>query len=224
MKLSHKLTLAFLLVSLIAIGLATIFIWGRISYEFNRYVVDQRQNNFVTAVTSYYQTNNSWSGVDIYLRAQNLLPPLNAVNPPPQPYIVVDVNRAVIVASAPYVVGEKIKKGDIDKGVPIEVNGQVVGTVISTGQPPIPKPIDQKYVDQINQSLWLAGIGGMVIALILGSLLSRSLTHPVRDLTTATRALAAGKLEQQVPVRSKDELGELAKAFNQMSADLARAN
>ncbi len=224
MKLSHKLTLAFLLVSLIAIGLATIFIWGRISYEFNRYVVDQRQNNFVTAVTSYYQTNNSWSGVDIYLRAQNLLPPLNAVNPPPQPYIVVDVNRAVIVASAPYVVGEKIKKGDIDKGVPIEVNGQVVGTVISTGQPPIPKPIDQKYVDQINQSLWLAGIGGMVIALILGSLLSRSLTHPVRDLTTATRALAAGKLEQQVPVRSKDELGELAKAFNQMSADLACAN
>ena len=224
MKLSHKLTLAFLLVSLIAIGLATIFIWGRISYEFNRYVVDQRQNNFVTAVTSYYQTNNSWSGVDIYLRAQNLLPPLNAVNPPPQPYIVVDVNRAVIVASAPYVVGEKIKKGDIDKGVPIEVNGQVVGTVISTGQPPIPKQIDQKYVDQINQSLWLAGIGGMVIALILGSLLSRSLTHPVRDLTTATRALAAGKLEQQVPVRSKDELGELAKAFNQMSADLACAN
>jgi two-component system sensor histidine kinase BaeS len=224
MKLNHKLTLAFLFVSLIAIGLATIFIWGRISYEFNRYVADQRQNEFVIAATTYYQTNNSWNGIDTYLRTQNLLPPLTAINPPPQPYILVDINRAVIVASAPYVVGEKIKKGEIDKGIPVEVNGQIVGTVISTGQPLTPKPIDQKYADQINQSLWMAGIGGMLIALILGSLLSRSLTHPIRDLTTATRALASGKLEQQVPVRSKDELGELAESFNQMSADLARAN
>jgi two-component system sensor histidine kinase BaeS len=224
MKLNHKLTLAFLFVSLIAIGLATIFIWGRISYEFNRYVADQRQNEFVIAATTYYQNNNSWNSVDTYLRTQNLLPPLTAINPPPQPYILVDVNRAVIVASAPYVAGEKIKKGEIDKGIPVEVNGQIVGTVISTGQPLTPKPIDQKYADQINQSLWMAGIGGMLIALILGSLLSRSLTHPIRDLTTATRALASGKLEQQVPVRSKDELGELAESFNQMSADLARAN
>jgi two-component system sensor histidine kinase BaeS len=224
MKLNHKLTFAFLFVSLIAIGLATIFIWGRISYEFNRYVADQRQNEFVIAATTYYQNNNSWNGVDTYLRTQNLLPPLTAINPPPQPYILVDVNRAVIVASAPYVAGEKIKKGEIDKGIPVEVNGQIVGTVISTGQPLTPKPIDQKYADQINQSLWMAGFGGMLIALILGSWLSRSLTHPIRDLTTATRALAFGKLEQQVPVRSKDELGELAESFNQMSADLARAN
>ncbi|HTP11194.1 MAG TPA: ATP-binding protein, partial [Anaerolineae bacterium] len=38
-----------------------------------------------------------------------------------------------------------------------------------------------------------------------------------------THALAHGDLQQQVPVRSHDELGELAQAFNQMSADLARA-
>ena len=224
MKLTLKLTLAFLLVSLIAVGLVAVFIQGRFSYEFNHYLEDQRQNEFVAAATAYYQGNNSWAGVDTYLRAQNLLPPLNAVNPPPQPYILVDVDRAVLVASPPYLVGEKMKNGGIAKGFSIEVNGRVVGTVISTGQPLTPKPIDQKYVDQINQSLWLAGIGGMLIALILGALLSRSLTHPVRDLTSATRALASGKLEQRVPVRSQDELGELAESFNQMSADLARAN
>ena len=36
--------------------------------------------------------------------------------------------------------------------------------------------------------------------------------------------MAGGELEQQVTVRSQDELGELAAAFNQMSVDLARAN
>jgi len=53
--------------------------------------------------------------------------------------------------------------------------------------------------------------------------LANGLTRSLRELTKATQSLAAGKLGQQVPVRSQDELGELAAAFNQMSADLARA-
>jgi two-component system sensor histidine kinase BaeS len=58
----------------------------------------------------------------------------------------------------------------------------------------------------------------------LSVFLARSLTRPLRELTAATREMARGKLGQQVPVRSQDELGELALAFNQMSSDLARAN
>lgn len=224
MKLTQKLALAFLLVSLSAIGLVAAFIWGAVSYEFNRYLEDQRQGEFIKAVTTYYQNTNSWIGVDVYLRELKLLPPLTDLNPPPQPYILAGVNRETLVASPPYVVGEKIRQGDLDRGIPIEMNGQIVGTVISTGQPLVRQPIDQKYVDRINQAFWVAGIGGAILALIVGLLLARSLTRPVRDLTTATRAMAQGKLEQRVTVRSQDELGELAESFNQMSADLSRAN
>jgi two-component system sensor histidine kinase BaeS len=224
MKLTYKLTLAFLLVSLIVIGLAAVFIGGTISYEFNQYLENQRQNEFAVAANNYYQTHHSWDGVDNYLREQRLLPPLSDPNPPRQPFVLVGQNREVIVASAPYVVGEKVKQGDIEKGIPVKVNGQIVGSIISTGQPLVRKPIDQKYVDQINQSLWIAGLGGIIVSLILGLLLTRSLTRPVHDLTTATRAMAQGRLEQRVPVHSADELGELAQAFNHMSADLARAN
>jgi signal transduction histidine kinase len=64
----------------------------------------------------------------------------------------------------------------------------------------------------------------MLVALLLGVLLARTLTRPVNELTSATRALALGKLDQPVAVRSQDELGQLAAAFNQMSADLALAN
>jgi signal transduction histidine kinase len=224
LKLNLKLTLAFLFVSLIAIGLAALLIWGRVSYEFNQYLEKQQQNNFVVAAAAYYQNNNSWDGVDTYLREKQLLPPLNEVNPPPQPYVLVAVNREVVIASTPYIVGEKIKQGEINKGTPIEFNGQVVGTVLSTGQPLVRKPLDQKYVDQINQAFWVAGLVGMLVALIFGLLLAHSLTRPIRELTNATHAMAQGKLEQQVSVRSKDELGELAQSFNQMSADFARAN
>jgi len=224
LKLTPKLTLAFLLVSLIVIGLAATFIAGKITAEFNQYLEDQRQNEFANAAKDYYLTNHTWDGVDAYLRDQRLLPPLEEVNPPPQPYVLVDSHRVVIVASAPYVVGQKVKQGELDKGIPVESNGQIFGTVISTGKPLVKNPIDQKYIDQITQALWIAAAGGIVISLLLGWLLARSLTRPVRELTDATRGMARGQLDQQVPVRSADELGELAASFNQMSADLARAN
>jgi signal transduction histidine kinase len=224
LKLYLKLTLAFLLLSLIVIGLAVTLIWGLINYQFNQYLEVQRQNEFAVAAKNYYLENRTWNGVDNYLREQRLLPPVDEINPPPQPFVLVDTDRKVVVASAPYVVGEKVKQGTLDKGIPIESGGEVFGTVISTGQPLVRNPIDQKYVDQINRGFWLAGIVGMLVALGFGLLLARSLTRPVRDLTTATRSMAQGQLEQQVPVRSGDELGELAQAFNQMSADVARAN
>ena len=111
----------------------------------------------------------------------------------------------------------------LDKGIGIEINGLIAGTVLATGQTPTRSPIEDKYLARVNQSLLIAALGGALIALVLGLFLARTLTRPTRELTAATRALARGDLKQQVPVRSRDELGELAQAFNQMSADLARA-
>ena len=65
---------------------------------------------------------------------------------------------------------------------------------------------------------------GMVIALGVSACafyqLSRSVLRPINLLTHATRELGEGSLNQQVPVVSHDELGELALAFNQMAAQL----
>lgn len=224
MKLTHKLTLAFLFVSLIVIGLAAAFIWGSVYYSFNQYLESQRQNQFAIAAKNYYQTNQTWNGVDKYLREQNLLPPQSDVNAPPQPFVLADVNGRVIVPSAPYRVGDTVARDVLEKGTRIENNGEFYGTVISTGKPLAHNPVDQKYVDQINQALWVAAAGGILISLVLGIFIARSLARPVREITDATRAMAQGKLEQRVPVRSQDELGELAGAFNQMSADLVKSN
>jgi signal transduction histidine kinase len=58
---------------------------------------------------------------------------------------------------------------------------------------------------------------------VLGLFLARTLTRPIRELTTATKVLASGRLDHKVAVRSKDEVGELASSFNQMSTELADA-
>jgi signal transduction histidine kinase len=227
MKLAQKLTLAFLLVSLIAIVLAAIFVWTSTSTEFNKYLVDQRQGEFVAIVTEYYQNHGNWAGVDAALRSQGLLPPFTQPGSPPpdpQPFALVDQSRVVIIPGGEYQLGQKIKTGLLAKGIGIEINGLVIGTVLTTGQVPTRSTIEDRYLASVNQSLLVAALGGALIALLLGILLARNFTHPLRDLTTATRAMAQGKLEQQVPIRSADELGELAQAFNQMSADLVRSN
>jgi signal transduction histidine kinase len=62
-----------------------------------------------------------------------------------------------------------------------------------------------------------------LIATILGvSILSYNLLRPVRRLVAATQRMAAGDLDQEIPVGSRDELGDLTRSFNLMVGNLSR--
>jgi signal transduction histidine kinase len=65
-----------------------------------------------------------------------------------------------------------------------------------------------------------AMVGGIVLSLFLSYGLARSLLKPIRALTVSAAALGDGHLDKDVPVTSKDELGELARTFNLMAAKL----
>ncbi len=67
-------------------------------------------------------------------------------------------------------------------------------------------------------------IGAMTIALgtVWGLILSRSLSSPIRELSVGTRAVREGKFETRLPVRSRDELGQLTESFNTMTEGLAQ--
>lgn len=62
------------------------------------------------------------------------------------------------------------------------------------------------------------GIAGIAILGIVP--LSRRMTRDLGRLADAARRAASGNLDVRVPVRSNDEIGDLARAFNQMTADL----
>jgi serine phosphatase RsbU (regulator of sigma subunit) len=55
------------------------------------------------------------------------------------------------------------------------------------------------------------------VALLLGLLLARSITRSVHALSLGTERLRQGDFDQEVAVRSRDQLGELAESFNHMS-------
>ena len=67
-------------------------------------------------------------------------------------------------------------------------------------------------------------LGFCGVALVVGLLaaygLTRSIHRPVRDMRAATEAISRGEFDRRIPVHSRDELGELALAFNEMAARL----
>ena len=61
----------------------------------------------------------------------------------------------------------------------------------------------------------------IVVSLIVTFFLARGMTSPLREMTVAARSMAAGDYSQRVRSTSRDEVGQLATAFNIMSEDLA---
>jgi signal transduction histidine kinase len=76
----------------------------------------------------------------------------------------------------------------------------------------------------MSRAILISAAGAGLLALVLGVALASTISRPVRELTDGTKALAAGDLGHQVPVRTADEIGQLAQSFNRMSADLAHSN
>jgi signal transduction histidine kinase len=70
---------------------------------------------------------------------------------------------------------------------------------------------------------WLSMAVALVLSGAAGLALSGAIARPLRQLTAAAGAVARGQLDHQVPVRSRDELGRLSQAFNDMTARLRAA-
>lgn len=67
-------------------------------------------------------------------------------------------------------------------------------------------------------------ITAMVLALVLSQVLAHGMTRPLREMTAAARAMAKGDYTRRIRATTRDEVGELARAFNQMAGDLGDAD
>jgi len=227
-SISTKLIIAFLSIGVISV--AAIFLTARWNtrQEFIKFLTDQSQSNFVTTLSIYYQQNGSWNGVEYiffqnYNRPNSNAGPGQGQGPRAEPFILTNKNGIVIVANGRFAVGDKVPEDDLELGIPITDNGKTIGILVPTRVPFQGNPRELEFIERINITLLYGALIGAVIALFLGIFLSRTITRPIRELTQATHAVSQGNLSQQVPVRTKDELGNLANAFNKMSSELSRS-
>lgn len=67
-------------------------------------------------------------------------------------------------------------------------------------------------------------LAALAASLVLTQFLAHGMTSPLRQMTAAARAMARGDYSVRVRATSRDEVGQLAAAYNQMAADLGAAD
>lgn len=178
----------------------------------------------------YYARVGSWDGVATFLRAY-AVPGAGRGHgamvgaggaygaPAGQRVIVADAQGHVVADSLDQLVGQRLDADDLRQGVPLSVDGQQVGTLI-VAAPMLDQGPEAEFLAAVRNGIIMGGLFAGALALLLGSLLAFQITSPLRALTRAARRVARGDLAQRISVRSRDEVGELTQAFNEMAAAL----
>lgn len=233
-SLTLKLILAFLMIGLTGAGLVALFVGQLTQREFDEFVYDSYQLDFSDRLASYYQTNGSWDNVEASFtensQNQNPNPSQNNWQHSHRnwvPMTVVDTHKKVVMGSGPYRRGDMVNGDLLAAALPIQSDGVIVGYILRPESPrdsAAPDSPEAQFIAGVKRAIAYSGIGATVIALLLGILLARTISRPLQDLTRATHLVAEGDLDHEVPIRTQDEIGELAHSFNQMTSRLAHAN
>ncbi len=98
---------------------------------------------------------------------------------------------------------------------PIELNGWSIGIVF---------PVNEFMADINNlfKRVLILGLSGMLFILLIIILISRNITSPLRSLNNASRKIAGGNFDVELPViKTRDELKDLRDSFDYMQNQLA---
>jgi class 3 adenylate cyclase len=79
-------------------------------------------------------------------------------------------------------------------------------------------------VKRLERDLIIVGVLALLVVIVTGAWLSRSLLGPLRELTAGVRRFAAGDHNAHVTVRTRDEIGQLCLAFNGMVDEINEKN
>lgn len=225
MRLGTKLIIAFLSVAFVAVLLVGLFAALGARKEFGRFIFDQYQTAFIEELEAYYALNGTFVGFQLPMPFK-MRGPMGVGGAPDRrgdPITVADARGVVFIPGNRFMLGDVLPPNVTRDAFHLEVGGETIGFVLASREAFRQSQAERLLFERVNRTVLFASLAAAGLALGLGLLLTRTLTNPIRELTSATRAVAQGDLEQQVPVRSNDELGELARSFNQMSADLVNA-
>ncbi|HMA34843.1 MAG TPA: ATP-binding protein [Chloroflexia bacterium] len=245
-KLWVWLSLVLGLVTASSVGAVALLAHQYVNQDFRSFlVVSQVQEiGLDTDLAAYWGHTGSWAGVDAVIRGPQRPNPPGV--PPGAPPRGLDIGRLRLTDAAGQVVYPPAGQAPppappppagpgrppallppappSEVPVPIEWQGRTVGTLWVRTLPadPLARPA-QAFLGEMNQVLLQAGllVGGG--GLLVGVGLAIWLAAPLARMERATRQIAAGQLEQQVPTRGVAEMARLARAFNEMAASLRRS-
>jgi len=233
-SLTWKLGGALLLIVVVSVGLMAYLTNLSTTREFQQYV--SRGNmmyaqSLAGSLGDLYAENQGWNNIQETLQSL----PLSTSE-----RILITDNLGIVIAdTAEESLGKESKDVGLSDGTPIMVSVKMVGNLylLTSGGAGVGKGrmsgrnpqttltvvnAKEDFLDQVNSSLWQVGLIAAAVALVIGLILTRQITRPLRILISGARHLTKGELSYRVKVKSRDEIGELADSFNIMASSLEK--
>lgn len=226
-----RLTLAFALVALVAIISVILFVRLDTQQQVRAYMFGggiQGAEGLVTALEDYYQQHGSWQGVETRMAGFRSGGPGQGAGRRQGEaghFLLADASGQVVWDSTgARMPGSVVEPAELQRAIQLsDRQGTLIGSLIVNGGLVFRQGDELPLIQRLNDAALRAGLLAVVIALLAALALAARLIQPIRQLTQAAQQMAAGRLLQQVPVKGKDELAELAQAFNLMSASLRQS-
>ncbi len=230
-QLWFKLMRAFALVISVGILVTVVLTRQGTATQFAHFMVNKHMlqpGQLQATLAQAYQAHQGWTGIQAELPTTidaasdgqmsgvmgNLMGMFN------NRIQVIDTAGQVVIDTAGAVGGPVLSTAQVQRW-PLVVNQQPIGTLLVEGS--MMRATDTESASAlwaVTRTVLLAGLVAGVVAVLLAGLLVRQLTQPLVTLASASRLIASGDKTVRVPVRSKDEIGELAATFNQMATSL----
>ena len=238
MSLRARLILSFLVI-ILATSAAFVLLSNRLIISRFTSLVARSGQNFARRVApvleDYYRTQGSWEGVDSLasslllfrdIQGHEFRPPIDV--PLPNIFVVGNNERILLMDNGEILLDtqpdspQPIDRGLIQEfGIPLMVDDKQVGIVAVTSTFGIFNELQANFVEEVNRTLLVAALFAIAAVVAIGIIQSQSILKPVQQLADAALKVAKGDYSQRVKVNRKDELGDMAEAFNSMAGDLA---
>ncbi len=236
MSFRWKLVGALVLTAVLATVGGYLLTTRALEQRFAAYRLEERRasaQEFARILASWWEVRRSWAGVDqlfrsrvqVYLfRGGQVVYQTSILGQ----YMLLDAEGRVVACADQLMLGRctvtdaELAERTRTWGVPIQVAGQVVGTLVPLDVQSF-TPLEADFLNSVRRGTLMGGILALAAAAVLGTVLVAQLAAPLRQLMAATARLARGELTHRVKVKTRDEIGELAQAFNRMAEALERS-
>ena len=229
-KLWLRLTLAFGLVVAVAVIVVAVLSNYQVSTQFRRFMNRSQvmQSPLIPALADFYAQNQSWAGVETVFASNPESSGMGmgrgqGLRRGAPKFVLANTTGTIIYAETGANVSSQLSRQQLVEAVPITWQDETVGYLFldaaSSGQTMMTAAA-QAFLDQINRTLFQAGLIAGLLAVVMGIIIARGLSAPLGRLAMAARRISHGELDQRVPVQGADEIADVAGAFNDMAAHL----
>ncbi|MDH7489640.1 MAG: ATP-binding protein [Anaerolineae bacterium] len=230
-----RLTLTFTLIILIVVGAIAIWMNRATATEFRQYITRSEVTAYgMESLAAYYRTHGGWEGVEELLKNGVVVTGSRwgmMGRRPGMPemrlsVILADANGKIVFDGVGQRVGKRLSASELKDAIRVtEADGEQVLGYMLIALPGAPQlgTSEQRFLTRTRGILISVAALAVILGLVVSAVFSRSLTAPLQRLAAAARAVGRGEIGKRVPVEGTSEVAEVARAFNEMTAALEKA-